>query len=126
MSSSSGAAGWLLDRNDAIYTAQILRLARENSVKALSKGESLLEIEFPATRGNDPSVTETLDRSRAFAREFVKDPAFAKLGKELWVLFPDPKEAFLARQKWGENLPFTLTSIQGALTANAQSAGPPR
>jgi len=111
-----GVAGWLLDRSDDVYTAQILRLARQNAVKGLSEGQPLLEIEFPATRSNDPSVTETLDRTRAFTRDFIKDDFFQKLGRRLWVVFPDANEAFLARSKWGDTLPFVLTSIQGALT----------
>jgi len=123
---TGGEAGWLIDRSDAVYSGQILRLSKENTIKALNRGERLIEIEFPTTRGNDPSVSETLDRSRTFAREFLKDSYFTKLGKELWVLMPDAKEANLARQKWGENLPFVLTSIEGALTENAQAASPPR
>ena len=125
MSRGEGVAGWLLDRSDDVYTAQILRLARQNAIKGLSDGETLLEIEFPATRSNDPSVTETLDRTRAFTRDFIMDPFFQKLGKRLWVVFPDAKEAFLARSKWGETLPFVLTSIQGALTDNAKSSERP-
>jgi len=119
---SGGVAGWLVDRSEDIYTAQVLRLSKESAVAALSKGERLVEIEFPASRGNDPSVTETLDKTRDFARELLKDSYFTKLGTSLWVLFPDAKEAFLARQKWGDKLPFVLTSIQGALTEKALSA----
>jgi len=121
-----GRANWLADRSEAIYSSQVLRLSKEAAVSGLTKGESFLEIEFPASRANDPTVTGTLDLTRAFVRELISDPYFKRLNDELWILFPDANEAFLARKSWGETVPFVLTSIPGALTDNAKSATPPK
>jgi len=91
----------------------VLRTSVEQTKKLLSSSAKLIEVEFPATLSNDISVTETLDESRRFAREFIK--SFAEYGKGLWVCFPDKNEAALARSKWGE-IPNTLTSIDAALS----------
>jgi len=121
-----GRAGWLADRSESIYSSQVLRLSKEAAVSGLNKGEAFLEIEFPPSRANDPTVTGTLDLTRAFVRDLISDPYFKKLSDELWILFPDAKEASLAKKSWGETLPFVITSIQGALTDNAKNAKPPK
>lgn len=116
--------GWLVDPSESIYNTQILRLAKESTIQALKNDEKLLEIEFPTTRGNDPSVTQTLDNTRLFTKSFIADPFFSKLGPALWIVFPDNKEANLARKAWGGDktpFPFILTSIESCLTAQAQA-----
>ena len=121
--SLEGKVGFLLDKSQEAYISSILRRARDS----LDLSAILLsEIEFPVTRNSDLSVVETLDRTRAFTYEFIKDPRLSALQKELWVAFPDSKECGLARDKWGAELPFTLTSIAGALTDAAKQQPVPR
>ena len=121
--SLQGKVSFLLDRDQLQYDTTILRRSKESL--DLDRHQ-FLEIEFPTSRQSDISVTETLDRTRAFTRELIKTPALTKLGKDLWLLFPDRKESGLARDKWGANLPFTLTSIEGALTDMAQQQATPK
>jgi len=120
--STSATFAFLGDPSQSAYIANVLRRSTDATKQALQDGAKLIEIEFPSNRKNDLSVTETLDTTRAFVREFVKDSAFSSLGKDMWVLFPDKSESSLARKKWGENLPFTLSSIEGALSDTAANS----
>lgn len=111
-------ASFLYDRNENVYESRILSLAIENTKKCLEESNSLIEIEFPPSRKSDVSVSETLAKNRIFTRGFVRSWS-SSLGKRLWVLFPDNKEANLAKQdtSWGLNdkLPFTVTSIESVV-----------
>jgi len=110
-------ASFLYDRRDDVYESKILSLAIENCKKCLEAENSLIEIEFPPSRKSDISVSETLAQNRVFVRQFVK--SWSTLGKSLWVLFPDNKEANLAKSdpNWGSNekLPFTVTSLESVV-----------
>lgn len=84
---------FLASPDQSLYLASILRRATDACNKCLKDGCSLIEVEFPANRKSDLSVTETLDTNRGFARDFVK--AFSTLGKDLWLVFPDRSECSL-------------------------------
>lgn len=108
---------FLGNADQTFYQQSVLRRAIDASKQCLKDSIQLIEIEFPANRKSDLSVTETLDTNRAFTRNFCA--SFSNLGKDLWVVFPDRKECSLARKSYGENLPFTLTSIDGVQVAPA-------
>lgn len=106
---------FLSSPDQSFYLSSILRRSVDSCKLCLKNSCTLIEVEFPANRKSDLSVTETLDTNRRFARDFAQ--SFSSLGKKLWMVFPDRKEASLARKSFGENLPFTLTSIEGAQAA---------
>ena len=110
--SLEGKAAFLAD-NDNTYLATCLRRSVDSSKLLIAEGNKLIEIEFPPSRKSDLSVGETLDTNRNFVGEFVKQ--FASVN--LWVVFPDKKETFLAKQKLGDKLPYLVTSIEGILQA---------
>lgn len=117
--SLEGKTGFLFDKDQNTYLTSILRKSVESCKLCIEEGSNLIEVEFPANRKNDLSLGETLDTNRQFTRQFAN--AFESYGKDLWILFPDKKECFLAREKWGEDLPFTMTSIEGLLENNPAS-----
>lgn len=117
--SLEGKTGFLFDKDQNNYLTSILRKSIDSCKLCIGEGSKLIEVEFPANRKNDLSLGETLDTNRQFTRQFVN--AFDSYGKDLWILFPDKKECFLAREKWGEDLPFTMTSIEGLLENNPPS-----
>jgi len=101
--------------DNKVYLQTILKKSVESTRIMLKSPttQRLIEVEFPVNRKNDLSAAETLDQSRDFTLNFIE--GFAnEYKKSLWVCFPDRKEASLAKKKWGENLPFILTSIEGA------------
>jgi hypothetical protein len=83
----------------------------------------LIEVAFPETRKNDPSVTESLDINRAFSFEFAErmHKAFGYEKDAFWLLFPDKGEAALGIKSWEKSSqtppPFTVASLD---TADAQ------
>ncbi len=100
--------------DNKVYLQTILKKSIESTRIMLKPPamQRLIEIEFPVNRKNDLSAAETLDQSRDFTLKFIE--GFAnEYKKSLWVVFPDRKEASLARKKWGDNLPFVLSSIEG-------------
>ena len=111
MSSITKDASFLTIRNEDIYLTKVVSKAVSSVQQCLKDNKQLIEVEFPANRKSDISVSETLARNRIFVRNFVK--SFESYGKQLWVVFPDGKELYLAQQdpSWGNNLPFTLTTI---------------
>ena len=110
-----GRTAFLSEKPD-VYFKTCLRFAIEGCVAALQDGKELIEVEFPPLLKNDISVGETLDTNRLFVKDIAK--SFETYGKDLWVVFPDAKEASLAKEKWGKvEQKFTLTSIQGAQIA---------
>jgi hypothetical protein len=113
--SLAGKLSFLADKDQKTYLSTILRRATDGCKQCLKDGKKLIEVEFPANRKSDLSVSETLDTNRGFVQDFVT--SFSTYKKGLWVIFPDRKECSLARSRWGESLPFTLTSIEGALSA---------
>ena len=118
--SLDGRTSFLGEKPD-VYAQTCLRLALDGCKNALKDQQNLLEIEFPALLKNDISVSETLNANRRFVRKFCD--SFKEYGKDLWVIFPDQGEASLARKdpSWGESLPFTLSSISGAMLAPADA-----
>jgi hypothetical protein len=108
-----------LGEKDLPYLQSCLRLSVDSCKKCLKDEQKLIEVEFPANTISDLSVTQTLDTTRVFVREFVK--TWEDLGSDLWVVFPDNKECSLARDAkgWGDSVPFTMTSIEGAMKAPA-------
>ena len=114
-------ASFLYDRKDDVYESKILALAIQNCKKCLEAENSLIEIEFPPSRKSDISVSETLAKNRVFVRKFLQ--SWSNLGKSLWVLFPDNKEANLAKldPNWGSNekLSFTVTSLESVVKMRA-------
>jgi hypothetical protein len=123
--SLEGKAGFLGDRSEDVYVKNVLRRSLDAAKSCLKDEKKLIEIEFPGTRRSDPSYGQTFDNARDFTREFLKDREFADIGKDLWVLFPEPNECTLAKKSWG-NVPFTITSIAGALSEQADSASSPK
>jgi len=113
-----GRTAFLTDKQE-IYSRNCLRLSIDGCKAALKNNIELIEVEFPAMLKNDISVIETLDTNRVWVREFAK--AFESLGKDLWVVFPDTKEASLAvkTKEWSGMLPFTITSISRELETAA-------
>ena len=111
--SLDGKASFLADKDENIYLTTCLRRAVDSTKILITEGVKLIEIEFPPSRKNDLSVGETLDTNRKYVGEFVKQ--FASLN--LWLVFPDKKETFLAKQKLGDKLPYLVTSIEGILQA---------
>ena len=109
MSFADGKANFLVDKGQEQYLATVLRRAIAGTQQLLNEGEKLIEVEFVADRKSDLSLSETLDTTLQFSYEFVK--VFKGEGENLWVVLPDKKEVSLARKRWGETLPFTLTSI---------------
>ena len=110
----NGRAAFLADKDD-IYIKTILRRSIESTKEALRDGLSLLEIEFPPIRANDPTSAGTFDASAAFVREYIKADILASLGKELFVVFPERSERQIAEKRWGATT-CTLTSIDSILT----------
>eukprot|EP01041_Mallomonas_annulata_P001579 gene1579-3052_t len=117
MNSANAKYSFLSVKDQNSYLNQILKLSSKSCKDCLQKEDKYLEIEFPSNRKSDLSVTETLDTNRMFVREFVK--SWSEYGKDLWVVFPDATECSLAKKSkaWGENLPFTITSIAGACSS---------
>ena len=111
--SLQGKTGFLFDKDQNLYLNSILRKSTDSCKLCIEEGTKLIEVEFPANRKNDLSLGETLDTNRQFTRQFAN--SFESYGKDLWILFPDKKECFLAREKWGNDLPFTMTSIEGLM-----------
>lgn len=111
MTSITNDASFLTSRNEDAYLAKVISKSVLGVQQCLKDNKQLIEIEFPANRKSDISVTETLARNRIFVRNFVK--AFESYGRQLWIVFPDGNELYLAQQdpSWGVNLPFTLTTI---------------
>ena len=109
----NGKAAFLADKED-IYFKTVLRRSIESTKEALGDGLSLLEIEFPPIRANDPTSAGTFDASTAFVREYIKADILASLGKELFVVFPEQSERLIAREKWG-TMTCTITSIDSIL-----------
>eukprot|EP01038_Epipyxis_sp_PR26KG_P004070 gene4070-5814_t len=97
-------------RDQKSYTSTILKKAVESTKKAISNGIKLIEISFPENRKSDLSVSESLDTTRDFVKEYTK--SFSNYKKDLWVVFPDRKESFLASQKWGSESSFVTLSIE--------------
>ena len=114
--SMKGKTSFLGSADEQIYFNTCLRRSIEGCKACLKDGKTLIEVEFLPNRKSDLSVSETLDTNRKFSREFVK--SFRDLGKDLWLVFPDQKESSLARRApgWGDDYPFTLTSIPSAMT----------
>lgn len=82
--------------------------------EAVNSGIKLIELEFPPVRGKlDISLGETLDANRSFARELARTFS-AKLGKALWLVFPDDAEAELAKQTYGGTT-FRVVGIKTAI-----------
>lgn len=121
LQSLEGRTSFLASKNADTYSNQALRISVEQSKILLAQNSKLIEIEFPPSLSNDVSVTETLDSSRKFTREFIK--SLSEYKKSLWVCFPDKKEAKLARDCWGE-IPNTLTSIDVAFSPPADCEPP--
>ena len=67
--------------DQSLYISSILRRSTESCNQCLKDGHMLIEVEFPANRKSDLSVTETLDTNRRFVRDFVA--GFSALGKDL-------------------------------------------
>ena len=111
--SLDGKASFLADKDENIYLTTCLRRAVDSTKILITEGVKLIEIEFPPSRKNDLSVGETLDTNRKYVGEFVKQFA----SQNLWLVFPDKKETFLAKQKLGDKLPYLVTSIEGILQA---------
>ena len=119
MEGFGGRTAFLADKPD-VYLKTCLRLSVEGCKAALADGNMLIEVEFPPLLKSDISVGETLDTNRLFVKDMVK--SFESFGKDLWLVFPDQKEASLAKKKWGNaELSFTLTSIPGAKLAPPES-----
>lgn len=104
-------ASFLSIRDEDIYLTKVVSKSIESVKQCLKDNKQLIEIEFPANRKSDISVTETLARNRIFVRKFISP--FENLGKKLWIVFPDGKESYLAQQdpSWGTSCPFTITTI---------------
>ena len=88
--------------DNKVYLQTILKKSIESTRLMLKTPatQRLIEIEFPVNRKNDLSAAETLDQSRDFALNFIQGFA-SEYKKDMWVVFPDRKEASLARKKWG-------------------------
>jgi hypothetical protein len=116
---------FLADRSEETYLQNILRYSVESTKRAITDSKKLIEIEFLPTRRNDISVTETLDINRDFTRKLAR--SFEKdYGRSLWIVFPDSKEAALARDSYGEReLPFHLTSLDQLSTTKQAAIEPP-
>eukprot|EP00904_Undaria_pinnatifida_P005540 jgi/Undpi1/2115/HiC_scaffold_12.g05501.m1 len=86
----------------------------EATQAAMDAGVKLIELEFPPVRGKlDISLGETLDANRVFARELARSFS-ARMGKELWLVFPDDAEAELAAKTYGGTT-FRVVGIQSAI-----------
>eukprot|EP00903_Cladosiphon_okamuranus_P016598 g15311.t1 len=82
--------------------------------EAVNSGVKLIELEFPPVRGKlDISLGETLDANRSFARELARTFA-ARMGKALWLVFPDDAEAELAKRTYGGTT-FRVVGIKTAI-----------
>ncbi|CAN0170426.1 unnamed protein product [Discosporangium mesarthrocarpum] len=93
---------------------QLRKQTSEATLSSIASGATQIELEFPPVRGKlDISLGETLDANRDFARELARSFS-AKLGRALWLVFPDGGEARLAQKKFGKT-PFTVTSIADAI-----------
>jgi len=115
MSFADGKANFLVDKSQELYLANLLRRASDGTKQLLKDGSKLVEVEFPANRKNDLSLAETQDTNLQFAMDFVT--IFENEKKNLWVVLPDKNEVYRARPRFGESLPFTLTSIGGLMDA---------
>lgn len=109
----NGRSAFLAGKDD-VYISTCLRRSVDGTKICLNDSNMLIEVEFPISRKSDLSVSETLDSNRKFVFEFAK--AFKNYGKDLWVVFPDNKEALLAKKSM-DQFEFTLTSISSAQSA---------
>lgn len=117
MSMNASGYQYLRDKDQNAYLNTILRRSTIATKQGIVDNCKLMEIEFIPDRKNDISVTETLDITRDFALEYLN--AFKEYGNDCWVIFPDGNELTLARKKWGA-IPFTMTSIEGAIKQQQQ------
>jgi hypothetical protein len=93
--------GYLSDPSQSIYLQNILLRAVDNTKVLMNQPDSrLIEVMFPETRKNDPSVTQSLDINRAFSFEFAErmQKAFEFEKDAFWLLFPDEGEADLGME----------------------------
>ena len=81
LSSALDQLAYLSKADQSLYISSILRRSTESCNQCLKDGHTLIEVEFPANRKSDLSVTETLDTNRRFVRDFVS--RFSALGKDL-------------------------------------------
>ena len=124
LSSNREGFEYLLE-DQSKYLNNVLLRAFENTKSCMSMAPAarLIEVAFPETRKNDPSVTESLDINRAFSFEFAErmHKAFAYEKDAFWLLFPDKSEAALGIKSWEKRAqtppPFTVASLD---TADAQ------
>ncbi|CAN0160461.1 unnamed protein product [Pylaiella littoralis] len=94
--------------------AAVKKQTAEATQDAVTAGIKLIELEFPPVRGKlDISLGETLDANRSFARELARTFS-ARMGKGLWLVFPDDSEAELAQQTYGGTT-FRVVGINTAI-----------
>lgn len=112
--SLKGQTSFIIDKHE-IYIKSIISKSITATTVLLNSNKKLIEIEFPAKLKSDISVSETYYINRDFTFKFI-EPFVSQYKMNLWVMFPDRKEASITRSIWGDALPFTLTSIEGAFT----------
>ncbi|CBJ27978.1 conserved unknown protein [Ectocarpus siliculosus] len=94
--------------------AAVKKQTAEATQDAINAGIKLIELEFPPVRGKlDISLGETLDANRSFARELARSFS-ARMGKALWLVFPDDAEAELAQNTYGGTT-FRVVGINSAI-----------
>ena len=84
-----GKSSFLGDKSEDIYLSTCLKRSIDACQACLADDLKIIEVEFPAQRKSDLSLAETLFTNSKFLKEFVK--TWSSYGKDLWVIFPDPK-----------------------------------
>jgi hypothetical protein len=116
ISMTSNGYDFLNRKEQNIYFNSIVQQSSTSVRNCIQDKASLIEIAFPESRKSDISVTESLTINRDYTFELLK--SFSNYGNDVWVLFPDRKESFLASEtKSGKAASFRLTSIDAVLGA---------
>jgi len=113
---------YLNDKDQKSYLVNVIKQSTDSTKAAISSGIKLIELAFPENRKNDISVSESLDTNRQFVKEFAKN--FNSYGKNLWIIFPDRKESFLAMKSWGDSLSFTVLGLESFTIENILTKSP--
>ena len=112
-----GRNGFLLEK-DPFYRQVIISNTMTALKQAINDNKRLLEIEFPPSKVNDISVTETLDVTRTMLLEMLTGLSTLYPGEKMYAVWPDRGECALAiKNGYGDRTPWKMSIINDVLAA---------
>lgn len=116
-----GRNGFLCEK-DPFYRQVIITNTMTALKQAIADGKKLLEVEFPPSKVNDISVTETLDVTRSMLLEMLNGLSVIYPGESMYTVWPDRGECALAiRNGYGEQTPWKMAIINEILQSPTDS-----